>query len=406
MQVFTDKITAEKVPGLPPTHFIDNRIYTDEGIFREERAHIFSKVWNFVIHESEIPNPGSFKTVNVAGYPLLLVRQSDGTIKGFYNICRHRQAPLVRSCFGEAKAFQCFYHLWTYGLDGKLLGVTLPEGYQNTGFQKEDFGLIEVRVSEAAGMVFVCLSDDTEPLEQFLGEVAPALTRHIPPVGLEIFHFHQAELKTNWKLFQENNNEPYHTALHWSNRSAKKWGEPEFTGRKMFLPNGHNCYTPEGNRYMIDGGYQEIGLEERGDHLFPGIEKNTQLSVHLFPDVLFIIRSTALRIDRLIPISPGLTVLESRGLGFKGDSSEVRSLRVKHHNEIWGYSGSNLPEDIIATESQWPTMASGAVRYSIIAREGDVMSDETMRHYYMEWSRRLGRAYWDPFGEMKGEAKP
>jgi hypothetical protein len=57
MQVFTDKITPEKVPGLPPTHFIDNRIYTDEGIFREERAHIFSKVWNFVIHESEIPNP-------------------------------------------------------------------------------------------------------------------------------------------------------------------------------------------------------------------------------------------------------------------------------------------------------------------------------------------------------------
>ena len=405
MQVFADKTTAESVPGLPLTHFIDNRIYTDDSIFREERARIFSKVWNFVIHESEIPNPGSFKTVNVAGYPLLLVRQFNGSIKGFYNICRHRQAPLARSCVGETKAFQCFYHLWTYGLDGKLLGVTLPEGYQNTGFQKEDFGLIEVRVSEAAGMIFVCLSDETEPLDQFLGEVAPALVRHIPAVGLEIFHFHQAELKTNWKLFQENNNKPYHTALHWSNRSAKKWGQPEFAGRKMFLTNGHNCYTPEGNRYMVDGGYNDIGLEERGDHLFPGIDKNTQLSVHLFPDVLFIIRSTALRIDRLIPVSPGLTVLESRGFGFKGDSPEVRSLRIKHHNEIWGYSGSNLPEDIIATESQWPMIASGAVRYSIIAREGDVMNDETMRHYYKEWTRRIGRAYWDPFGEMIGEAK-
>jgi hypothetical protein len=64
VQVVTDKITLEKVPGLPPTHFIDNRIYTDEAIFREERAHIFSKVWNFVIHESEIPDPGSFETVN------------------------------------------------------------------------------------------------------------------------------------------------------------------------------------------------------------------------------------------------------------------------------------------------------------------------------------------------------
>jgi methanesulfonate monooxygenase large subunit len=87
MQVFTDKVTPEKLPDLPLTHFIDNRIYTDEEIFRQERTQIFSKVWNFVIHESEIPRPGSFKTVKVAGYPLLLVRQVDGTIKAFYNIC-------------------------------------------------------------------------------------------------------------------------------------------------------------------------------------------------------------------------------------------------------------------------------------------------------------------------------
>ena len=405
MQLFTDKISRETVPGLPPTHFIDNRIYTDPEIFKEERGRIFSKIWNFVIHESEIPNAGSFKTVDLAGYQLLLVRQADGGIKAFYNICRHRQAPVVRACSGEAKAFQCFYHLWTYGIDGKLVGVTLPEGYEKTGFQKEEFGLLEVRVAEVGGLVFVCLSDETEPLEQFLGDVVPALTRHIPAAGLEVFHFHHAEMKTNWKLFQENNNEPYHTSLHWSNRTSKKWGQPEFMGRKMFLPNGHNCYSPEGSRYMVDGGYKEIGLEERDKHLFPGIEKNTQLSVHLFPDVLFIIRSTALRIDRLVPVSPGLTVLESRGLGFKGDSPEVRSLRIKHYNEIWGYSGSNLPEDIIATESQWPMMASGAVRYSIIAREGSVMSDETLRHYYKTWSAHMQRAYWDPFGEIKDKGR-
>jgi methanesulfonate monooxygenase large subunit len=106
-----------------------------------------------------------------------------------------------------------------------------------------------------------------------------------------------------------------------------------------------------------------------------------------------------MRIDHLIPVSPGCTLLESRGLGVKGDPSEVREMRIKHHNDIWGYSGSNLPEDVAATESQWAMMQTGAVRYSIIAREGPVYTDESLRFYYSEWSKRMGRAYWDPFND-------
>jgi 3-phenylpropionate/cinnamic acid dioxygenase small subunit len=88
-------------------------------------------------------------------------------------------------------------------------------------------------------------------------------------------------------------------------------------------------------------------------------------------------------------------------LGIKGDLPEVREMRIKHHNQIWGYSGSNLPEDITATESQWEMMRTGAVRYSVIAREGPVYSDETLRIWYTEWSRRMGRSYWAPFTEQE-----
>ncbi|NIO09562.1 MAG: Rieske 2Fe-2S domain-containing protein, partial [Deltaproteobacteria bacterium] len=63
-----------------------------------------------------LAEPGCYRTATIAGLPLLLVRQEDGGIKGFYNICRHRQAQVVRTRSGQAKAFQCFYHLWTYGL--------------------------------------------------------------------------------------------------------------------------------------------------------------------------------------------------------------------------------------------------------------------------------------------------
>ena len=152
MELPLSAVAPEKVPNLPPSHFVDTRIYTDAGIFAEERVKIFAKVWNFVCHESEIASAGSFRTATVAGYPLVVVRQSDGGIKAFYNICRHRQAQVVRTCSGQAKAFQCFYHLWTYGIDGRLGGVTLPEGYAGTGFDKADYGLREVRVDQLAGM--------------------------------------------------------------------------------------------------------------------------------------------------------------------------------------------------------------------------------------------------------------
>ena len=398
MELPLSAVAPEKVPNLPPSHFVDTRIYTDAGIFAEERVKIFAKVWNFVCHESEIASAGSFRTATVAGYPLVVVRQSDGGIKAFYNICRHRQAQVVRTCSGQAKAFQCFYHLWTYGIDGRLVGVTLPEGYAGTGFDKADYGLREVRVDQLAGMVFVSLNEESEPLREFLGEAAPVLEKYVPPEGFEVFHFHQAEIKTNWKLFFENNSERYHQALHWVTRSTGTWGKTSLPDGWTFIPNGHNYKPFEGARYS--GVHANVGLDERREHILPGHKPNSTASHHLFPDLLLVSQTTVLRIDHLIPLEPGRTLIEWRALGIKGEDPAVRAKRIKHHNQYWGYGGVQLPEDITATESQWPMMATGAVRYSVIAREGDTFSDEPLRHYYKEWSRRMARPYWDPFGEV------
>jgi methanesulfonate monooxygenase large subunit len=390
-------VEPEKAPNLPAGYYIDTRIYTDPTIFKEERNKIFAKVWNFVCHESEVPVTGSFRTVSVAGFPLVVVRQDDGSIKGFYNICRHRQARVVRTCTGQAKSFQCFYHLWTYGIDGSLTGVTLPEGYENSGFNKADYGLREVRVEIVAGLVFVCLSEESGTLQEFLGPTAQALERYAPPEGFEVFHFHQAEIKTNWKLFYENNTELYHTALHWSHRNGGTWSKPGARNKPVFVKNGHD-YPPTVAVFdRGEHGYRDIGLDERDKHLLPGLKANQSGAVHIFPDLLVVVLSTVMRIDRMIPLEPGRTLIEWRGVGVKGEPPEIREMRIKHHNQLWGFSGANLPEDIEATESQWPLMASGAVRYSIIARDGEIFSDEPLRHYYREWTRRMNRPYWNPF---------
>jgi nitrite reductase/ring-hydroxylating ferredoxin subunit len=406
MENRTAIVTPEAAPKLPAGYYIDTRIYTDESIFEEERRKIFAKVWNFVCHESEIPLAGSFRTVSVAGFPLVVVRQEDGGIRGFYNICRHRQAAVVRQCSGQAKGFQCFYHLWTYGIDGSLTGVTLPEGYEGSGFDKREYGLREVRVDEVAGMVFVSLSEAGESLREYLGETVEALERYMPAAGFEVFHYHHAEIKTNWKLFYENNTELYHTALHWSHRNGATWSKRGARSQPIFVANGHDYPPATGGFDRGTHGYRDIGLEERDKHVLPGLQANQSGAVHIFPDLLLVVLSTVVRLDHLIPLAPGRTLVEWRGLGVKGEPGEVREMRIKQHNQLWGFSGANLPEDIEATESQWPLMASGAVRYSIVARDGEIFSDEPLRHYYREWTRRMNRSYWDPFAEMKTGDKP
>ena len=100
------------------------------------------------------------------------------------------------------------------------------------------------------------------------------------------------------------------------------------------------------------------------------------------------------RVERMVALSPGETLVEWRGLGVKGDDAAMRELRLRHHNTFWGPAGRNLPEDILAVESQWRAMRSDVVRYSIIAREESLnpTDDANVRAYYQEWGRRVGRA--------------
>jgi len=116
--------------------------------------------------------------------------------------------------------------------------------------------------------------------------------------------------------------------------------------------------------------------------------------INLFPDLMINIRSNVVRLDRMVPLGPDRTLVEWRGLGVKGDDDKMRAIRVRQHNLFWGPTGRNLPEDVLAVESQARAMASDDVRYSIIAREEDLnpTDDANIRSYYQEWRRRMGKS--------------
>jgi hypothetical protein len=137
--------------------------------------------------------------------------------------------------------------------------------------------------------------------------------------------------------------------------------------------------------------------------VLPGLKDNEQRVINLFPDVMINVRSNVVRVDRMVPIRPGRTLIEWRGIGVMDDSSELREERIRHHNMFWGPAGRNLPEDIIAVEAQWSAMTADAVRYSILAREEDLnpTDDENLRAYYQEWGRRVGLRASMPFAAVQ-----
>ena len=388
---------GSEIPDLPETHYLDNRIYFDQEIYSQEQSDVFAKVWLFVCHESELAQPGDFRTTLAAGKPVVIVRGQDDVIRTFYNICRHRASPVVRSDAGNATEFQCFYHLWTYGLDGACTGITKPAGYKAVNLDRSKLGLIPIRTETIAGLVFICLNEDAPDLKTFLGDIMAPLMDPLGGEPLDVFHFHKADIATNWKLWQDNNSERYHSMLHVINRKTQPWVKGKTSPMKLRLgENGHSGYWSDG---VAEVDYAAGGYAGVSSGILPGLRENEMRVINLFPDTMVNIRSNVIRIDRMVPISPGCTRIEWWGLGLRDVSEEVRSERLRHHNMFWGPAGRNLGEDIIAVEEQWAAMSADVVRYSILAREEELnpTDDANLRAYYQEWGRLTGRAPNAPF---------
>jgi phenylpropionate dioxygenase-like ring-hydroxylating dioxygenase large terminal subunit len=180
--------------------------YIDPSYFAIEKNEIFSRTWQVVGHSSQVEKPGDYFTTDLVGEPLLLVRGTDGTLRGFYNVCRHRAGPPAEGC-GSRKLFRCGYHGWTYGLDGSLLSATEIEGVEN--FRPEDFALAPVRTEEWFNLVFVNLDPQAHPLRESLGAL-PEQAEKFPFGTMKLFERRTYEMKCNWKTYVDNYLEGYH----------------------------------------------------------------------------------------------------------------------------------------------------------------------------------------------------
>ena len=114
-----EELIAERRPG----YSLEQRFYTHPEVYKLELEKIIYRNWILVAHATEFPEPGDFRVLHVAGESAIIVRGSDGTMKGFANVCRHRGSLVCLEKDGNADKFACPYHGWMYDIDGKLFAA-------------------------------------------------------------------------------------------------------------------------------------------------------------------------------------------------------------------------------------------------------------------------------------------
>jgi len=243
----------------PKTGWLDRRVLSDEALYRLELERIFARGWNFMCHESQIPNAGDYFINYIGEDQVIVVRDEASNVNVLLNTCRHRGNALCRAEQGRAKSFVCSYHGWNYALDGRLIGVPGQKTYYHDALDRSGLGLKRAaKVESYLGFYFATMAEDAPSLYDFLGDVGRTGLGMICSYGdVEVLDGIQKNIiDCNWKIAVDNLFDWYHVA--YSHASANTAGIMDVS--KILHPN---------NQLVMLGKY---GLAISG----PGIPKEMQ----------------------------------------------------------------------------------------------------------------------------------
>ena len=370
---------------------VHRQVYVDPGIFEEELRRLFYRVWVFVGHESEVTQPGDYKTTFIGRQPVIMTRHTSGQIFVLFNRCAHRGAVVCREERGRSKEFRCIYHGWVYDTSGELIGVPYQAGY-GEDFKTEALGLGRVaRVDSYRGFVFGCLAPEGESLETYLGPAKryiDVILDRAPEGAVEVTKGVQKyAYRGNWKLQLENFVDSYHPAFtHESSferfraRTGRPGGRGDQGGENVYLGHGHSLIdydaAPAGPTVQA-----ELPLPEVGAQHIDRAPARGRMNLAIFPNLLLYPNGQHLRVIR--PVRVDYTEVFAYPYRLKGVAEAENNKQVQQVS-IWaGAAGLGQPDDIEAFER---------------IQEGLAVES-------MEWvlfNRGLQRERIEPSGERRG----
>ena len=366
---------------------IHGSLYRDPDVFERELEEIWYKVWVYVAHESEIPNPGDFVRRAIGRQPVLVVRGADGTVRAFFNRCRHRGNMVCHAERGNAVSFTCPYHGWSYSNARNLLQPTFEEGYDSK-LQRDDFGLTPLpRVDGYRGLIFASVSPAGISLDEHLGGAQEFidLFMDLSPTGHVNLQAGNQKIRYsgNWKFMPENSLEgDYHGPfihkvafdLH-----AKRTGfdvaslyENEVPDVIRSLPGGHMVEDYRGATIAPPtrppspsrAAYAEQMKQRYGAEKAARLLGTMAPLIYIFPNLMYLM--THLRVVQ--PVSVAETFVYYQPMMLDGAPPEINEERLRMHEFMFGAAGFISPDDIEIMERSQVALNAGGNEWLFIGR--------------------------------------
>jgi phenylpropionate dioxygenase-like ring-hydroxylating dioxygenase large terminal subunit len=408
-------------------------LYISPELYELEQEHFFANTWNYVGHDSQIPKAGDYLTADIAGRPLMAVRQADGGVKVLMNRCAHKGSKLVGDgCGNTGKFFRCPYHAWTYKTDGSLLAIPLKNGYEGTRLKECEAskGLDAVKhVRVYRGFIFCKLNDAGPGFDEYFGDSLSSIDNmadRSPEGQLEIAggclrYLHAC----NWKMFIENLNDTMHPMVaHESSAGTAKrmWADkpadaPKPMAIEQFVPfmsdyqffddmgvrvfdNGHSF---SGVHFSIHSKYSAIPEYDDAMKAAYGEERAKQIiglarhNTVYYPTLTIKGAIQSIRVVR--PLAVDKTLIESWTFRLKGAPPQLLQrtcmynrlinspFSIVGHDDLRAYRG--IQQGLHATGNEWISLHrnfdESEIGQADLTTNGT--SEVSMRTQYRAWSR-------------------
>lgn len=361
---------------------LSNVYYADEQVFKFERDRILSKEWVAISFASDLPKSGYVKPLDFMGLPLVAVRDKEGCIKVFHNVCSHRGMKLVHEEGENYGVMVCPYHAWSYNLKGELKGTPHIGGvdkHSDERFNCKNNGLREVRSFVWFGMIFVNIDGQAD---EFLDAIQPLTERWTQFLGANGMSSwveaedckHQLSVNCNWKLAVDNYCEAYH--LPWVHPALNSYSRLEDHYNILFADNfaGQGSYVY--NLAEVAGTALPI-LES-----WPKEKLQHAEYVALFPNVLLGIQADHAFAMILEPVNTAQTVEHLR-LFYVGEESATADKYKDNRSEVLESWRVVFSEDVGAVEGMQAGRNSPAYQGGAFS---PVLDQPT--HYFHQWNAR------------------
>jgi len=296
-------------------------LYFDAEFFEAEKTAFLRAAQQVVCHESEIAEPGEWRSLEYLGESVIVIRGDDGEVRAFANVCRHRGSRIVDGNGGCAKVLTCPYHAWSYARDGRLVGV--PHRNEYPDLRTDELGLVPVALEKWHGFFFVTLAPG-----------APSVAEMMAPYEAEVAPYRFADLRAigrvtlrpralNWKTIADNYSDGLHIPV----------GHPGLTrlfGRGYRIEAGEYVDKMEGDLIEKESSnpseraYQR--LLPRVDHL-PTSHQRKWLYYKLFPNVAFDIYPDQVDFMQFLPVSATETVIREISYAVPDGRREMKAAR-------------------------------------------------------------------------------